>query len=153
MLHTHPRSRRPVVLTDGGPPLTVPPAFFIRPARLVWRDDADFVEIRQIIGAYYSVLEPVGATPAEAAERFADPELAEAHARWLRACWECEALAAPHLAREPQNIRDVFLRSELLTMYYGHGQISELTGSECAAHRMLGRLVEACWKVGGAANV
>ncbi|WP_072396429.1 hypothetical protein [Hyphomicrobium sp. CS1GBMeth3] len=156
MLHRSPRPRRHAVVVSGdpyNPPLTVPPAFFTRPARLIWRDDGDFVELRQIVGAYFAALEPVGGTTEEACNRLADPELREAHARWLRACWECEAMAAHHLAREAENVRDVFLRAELLTMYYGRGQLSELTGSDCAAQRMLGRLVEACWKIGGAAHV
>ena len=54
---------------------------------------------------------------------------------------------------EPLTIRDIFLRAEMLTMHYGDGGLDDLLQSDSPAHRLLGGLLDACWKVGGAANV
>lgn len=65
----------------------------------------------------------------------------------------CKAVAQSIFDQEPCCIRDVFLRAEALTMHYGDGCLYELLESPCPAERMLGGLLAACWKVGGAANV
>ena len=134
MLHRCPR-RRAVVVTDE-PLLTVPVGFFSRPARLVWRD-GEFLEIRDVVARAYS----------ENGTGFA-----KARHAWS-ADDEFRMLAAKVLREPAETVRDLFIRSELLTRYYGCGQINHLTGSDCNGQRLLGSLVQACWKVGGAAHV
>jgi len=75
------------------------------------------------------------------------------HQAFLSTSAACEALARSVFEPEPSALPDVFLRAEMLTMHYGDGQLSELLEDDCPAHRMLGGLLQALWKVGGAVNV
>jgi hypothetical protein len=134
MLHRSPR-RRLVVVSDD-PLLTAPVGYFVRLARLVWRD-GNFLEIRDRV-----------------AHAFAENGTAFGTARRSWSADDDFRMLATKVLRDPaETVRDLYLRSELLARYYGRGQINQLTGSDCPAQRTLGSLVQACWKVGGAANV
>ena len=126
--------------------VTGPTVMLCTPARLEW-NDVEFRDIRQAVAKHFA-----------AGHRLA--ELSDEHEDFPRAqvdfglTWgECEHLAYQVFSPEPLTIRDLFLRAEMLTMHYGDDQLAQLIDSECPAHRMLGGLLQAMWKVGGAANV
>lgn len=138
--------RRPYVFHDI-PIVTRPIAMLCAPARIEW-DDPEFRDIRRTVGEQHAAMHRLTDTPEEEADDHAQARLA-----YSLAWGECEALVHAVFTPEPLTIRDVFLRSEMLTMHYGDGCLSELLDSPCPATRMLGGLLDACWKVGGAANV
>lgn len=137
-------------LFDGpgdGPPVTEPTVMLCKPARLHW-DDSEFREIRRAVAKHFAAGSAMAALPSEDGDDYAEARMAYG-LTWA----ECEHLAHVVFNYEPLTIRDVFLRAEMLTMHYGEDGLDELLTSGCPAMRLLGGLLDACWKVGGAANV
>jgi hypothetical protein len=136
---------------DDIPTITQPTVMLCAPARIEW-DDFEFRDIRAAVAAHY-----------EAQRKLCDAEdgadgdrdaLIKAKLEYGRTWDVCQHIAYQVFNAEPQTVRDLFLRSEMLTMHYGAGQLSHfLLESHDPGHRMLGGLLEACWKIGGAANV
>lgn len=144
---TPPRFGRRRYVFDDMPIVTRPTAVLCAPARLEW-NDPEFEAIRRAVGKQQAAEHALGNTPEEEADDHAQARLAHGLA------WgECEALVHAVFTPEPQTIRDVFLRAEMLTMHFGRGGLNGLLEDTCPARRMLGGLLQACWKVGGAANV
>lgn len=138
-------------LFDGagdGPPVTEPTVLLCKPARLHWDADREFRDIRRAVALSLSTARALREIPDDEADDYAAARLEAARA-WA----ECEHLAHVVFNYEPLTIRDVFLRAEMLTMHYGDDGLSDLLESDCPAERLLGGLLDACWKVGGAANV
>lgn len=137
-------------LFDGpgdGPPVTEPTMMLCKPARLNW-NDREFRDIRRAVARHQAAVHAQANVPEDEADDVAAAQLASGLA-WS----ECEHLAHVVFNYEPLTIRDVFLRAEMLTMHYGDDGLSDLLASDCPAERLLGGLLDACWKVGGAANV
>lgn len=148
LVETSPRPRigaRRYVFDDM-PTVIRPTALLCAPARLSW-GDCEFIAVRQAVAAHHMAIAARDALD-EDDEEFGFARVAVADTRA-----ECEALAYGVYTPEPLTIRDVFLRAEMLTMHFGSGRLSDLLEADDPAHRMLGGLLEACWKVGGAANV
>lgn len=129
------------------PLVTRPIAMLCTPARLQW-DDVEFKAIRRAVAKQHAAMLTLSDTPEEEGDDHAQARLA------FGLTWaECEALAHAVFTPEPQTVRDVFLRAEMLTMHFGDGQLAELLDDDRPGVRLLGGLLDACWKVGGAANV
>lgn len=143
LIETPPRPRfgQRRYVFDDIPLVTRPTAMLCAPARLDW-NDAEFRAIRRAVSKHQAI---VSAWDGD----HGTPD----HLAYCEAWAECEALAHAVFTPEPETIRDVFLRAEMLTMHYGDGCLSELLEANCPAERLLGGLLAACWKVGGAANV
>lgn len=146
------RQAKPVVrrycVADDLPMLRQPVVFFTRLARLDW-DDLEFRDVRRVVSAAHDTTRTLGECPADDES----DEYRKAQATYRDAWEECDMVASHVFVPEAETVRDLFLRAEMLTMHYGDGQISELTESAFPGHRMLGALLQAMWKVGGAANV
>lgn len=129
--------------------VTRPTVMLCAPARIEW-DDFEFRDIRAAVSAHFEAGRKMSAA------EFARDEdaLRKAEVEYGRTWERCEHLAFQVFNAEPLTVRDLFLRAEMLTMHYGDGQVEdELLNDDCPAHRMLGGLLQAMWKVGGAANV
>lgn len=135
-------------VSDDLPPLTTPVTYFTRRAQLKW-DDVEFRDMRAAIGAHFAAGRALGVAEGAGDD---DAEM-EARVAFSRTWSECQHYAAQIFNSEPQTVRDVFLRAEMLTMHYGDGQLDELFEYGCPAHQMLGALLQAMWKVGGAVHV
>jgi hypothetical protein len=136
------------MVDDDSPETRKPIAFFLRKARFTW-DDLEFRDVRRVVSAAQAATWALGDCPAEDES----DEYRQAQARYRDAWEECEMVASHVFTPGAETTRDLFLRAEMLTMHYGDGQVSELTESAFPGHRMLGALLLAMWKVGGAANV
>lgn len=137
-------------LFDGpgdGSPVTEPTVLLCKPTRLNW-DDREFRAIRRAVARHNAASHVLAALPEEDPDEYADARMA-----FERTWSECEHLAHVVFNYEPLTIRDIFLRAEMLTMHYGDDGLDDLLQSDSPAHRLLGGLLDACWKVGGAANV
>ena len=134
---------------EDGLPLVEPTVVLCKPARLNWGDtDREFRDIRRAVARSIATARALADTLEEDADEIAAARIASGSA-WA----ECEHLAHVVFNYEPLTIRDIFLRAEMLTMHYGDDGLDELLQSDCPATRLLGGLLDACWKVGGAANV
>lgn len=137
---------------DDLPTVTGTTAMLCTPARLEW-DDVEFQEIREAVAAHFVSLQELAAKSPDNDDEDAKDARSAAQLKFGCTWGECEHLAYQVFSPEPQTVRDLFLRAEMLTMHYGDGQLDELLESDRPAHRMLGGLLQAMWKVGGAANV
>ena len=146
------RKAKPIVsrymVADDHRELRKPVVFFIRPTRFEW-DDFEFRDVRRVVSAAQAATWALGECSADDES----DEYRQAQAVYRDAWEECDMVASHVFTPEAETTRDLFLRAEMLTMHYGDGQISELTESAFPGHRMLGALLQAMWKVGGAANV
>lgn len=133
---------------ESGPPMVEPTVMLCKPARLNWDDDDEFRDIRRAVGRQFAAARSLSDVPDDESDDYAEAQRAYGHA-WA----QCEHVAHVVFNYEPWTIRDIFLRAEMLTMHYGDDGLDELLKSQWPAHRLLGGLLDACWKVGGSANV